>query len=84
MKKLLSTILAVGVSFAPLSSAFAQVDVGVGPVGVQVGHNRDRNLEPSRDHNRVAQRDHGRDCRMVVVKSHRDGMVVTRRIRQCG
>jgi Ni/Co efflux regulator RcnB len=92
VKKLLSAILAVGVSFAPLSSAFAQVNVGVGPVGVHVGHDHDRDHDRDRDrdrdrrdhdHDRFARRDHDRGCHMVIIKSHRDGMTVTRRIRHC-
>jgi Ni/Co efflux regulator RcnB len=89
MKKLLSAILALGVGFAPLSSAMAQVDVGVGPAGVQIGHDRDRedrnhDRDHGRDHDRFVRRDHDRDCHMVVIRSHHDGMVVTRRVRKCG
>jgi hypothetical protein len=31
----------------------------------------------------VINHDRGRNCRMVITKTHRDGAVVTKRMRQC-
>ena len=48
MKALCSGVLALGMFLVPLSSLMAEgIGVGVGPVGVQIGgdHNRDRMRE---------------------------------------
>jgi hypothetical protein len=38
MKKLVAAVLALGVVFAPVSASYAAISVGVGPVGVRIGH----------------------------------------------
>jgi hypothetical protein len=75
MNVFLSAALALGVILAPISSVMAQdAKVGVGPVKIQVAGNHDSGGHGDRD----------RNCHMVIVKTHHNGMEVTKRIRHCG